>query len=63
MLSRNFVLTDNRLNANAHVGTALAHHLQMELLRSHLRLSIADLQDSKILDRYYRVRTATIGAN
>lgn len=47
-------LTVLRINAHAYVGHVIAHRLQMDLLRSHLRLSIADLHDKKIEDRYYQ---------
>jgi len=40
------------VTAHAHVGHVLAHRLQMDLLRSHLRLSIADLHNRKIEDLY-----------
>jgi|SRR5579859_3005594 len=39
-------------DANAQVGHGLAHHLQMDLLRAHLRLSLPDLQDRKIKKKH-----------
>jgi hypothetical protein len=47
-----FDKVDNRVTAHAHVGHVIAHHLQMGLLRSHLRLSIADLHNRKIQIRF-----------
>ena len=48
-------IADGRINANAHVGHALAHHLQMDLLRAHLRLSIQDLKDKEKEKRHAKV--------
>jgi len=45
-----------RATAHTHVGHVIAHRLQMDLLRSHLRLSIADLHDRKIQLRYEQAR-------
>ena len=33
----------------------MSHKLQIDLLRAHLRLSIADLQDSQIQGRHQQV--------
>jgi hypothetical protein len=44
-----------RLDANAHIGYAMSHRLQIDLLRAHLRLSISDLQNAQIQRRHNAV--------
>jgi len=41
-----------RLDANAHIGYAMSHRLQIDLLRAHLRLSVSDLQNAQIQRRH-----------
>jgi len=41
-----------RMDANAHIGYAMSHRLQIDLLRAHLRLSISDLQNAQIQRRH-----------
>jgi len=49
----------SRLNADNKLGHGVAHQLQMDLLRAHLRLSAADLLDPNIGDKHHRVNAAS----
>lgn len=54
----------SRLNADNKLGHGVAHQLQMDLLRAHLRLSAADLLDPNVGDKHHRVNTvSTIWVN
>jgi hypothetical protein len=49
-------------DANAYIGQAMTHKLQIDLLRAHLRLSIADLQSHELGTRYRRVRPLLVNS-
>lgn len=48
-------VNNSRNTAEINLGHALAHRLQLEMLRSHLRLSVQDLMDPVTVQRLCRV--------